>query len=197
MDDVVIPIRGAIMAPLFAEVVRALTREDLVALAQNPEPVQLAPTQKLRSVHHRMAALLADGKTNKEVAAICSYTEARVVQLKKDPAFQELVGYYHDQIITAQLNDSIRIQAKLVDAAEMALDQIIQRLEDDEEIKKMPVGELRQITTMGTDRTVAPPKATTSIVAPPQTITLNFGGKGIREVSERSMPVIDQPPSKE
>lgn len=193
MNNIHIPTRGAIAAPLFAEVVRALTAEDIMLLATSEEKVQLAPTQKLRAVHHKMAMLLSEGKGVAEVGAITGYTPQRITQLQNDPAFQDLIKYYSDQLITAHMEDAVRLQSKLVDVAEMALNEISERLEDDATRKAMPVGELRQLTTMGADRTVAPPKATTTVVNVPHKITLNIGGRGIREAGEKT---LDNPPQR-
>lgn len=192
-SDVNVPARGAVMAPLFVEVIRTLTAEDIVALANNPELVPQEPTQKLRAVHHRMAMLLSEGKSISEVAAITSYTTARIGQLQKDPGFQNLMGYYHDQLITAHMEDAIRLQGKLVDIAEMAADEIVERLDDAETIKKVPLGELRNLMTMGADRTVAPPKSTTTVINPPHKITLGFGGKGMKNktIDNDTQKVID------
>ena len=161
---------------LHMEVVRELTAEDLRALrtpaacASGPPPLQ-----KLRASHHQQAKLLAEGKKIVEVAAIVGVTPERIHQLQHDPAFIELVAYYQDQIMSAALDDARRVQGKLVDIAEMAVDELSERLEDEGARKAMPIGELRKIAEMGLDRTVAPPKATSSAPPPPTAITLNFG----------------------
>lgn len=174
-----VPSRGPVAAPLHLEVVRELIPDDLKALVNAPK-TDVPVLQRLRAIHHRQAMLVAEGKPNNEIAAIVGSTAQRIVQLKHDPTFMELVGYYQDQIITAQLEDSARLKDKLVDTAEMALDEIRDRLEDPNKRSVMPVGELRKIAEFGLDRTVAPPKSTTTITTQPQTITLDFGGRGFR-----------------
>src|SRR5882762_7972928 len=127
--DNVLPLRGALAAPLSIEVIRELTPEDLKDLLNAPR-TDVPVLQKLTARHHRQAALLAEGKSNNEVAAICGTTAQRVVQLKQDPAFKNLMSYYEDQIITLQLEDSARLRDKLIDMSEMAVDEIVERLED-------------------------------------------------------------------
>lgn len=185
----------AIAAPLNIEIVRALTSDDLKSLVGAPR-VDVPVLQKLRAIHHRQAVLIAEGKTNNEVAAIVGSTAQRIVQLKADPTFVELVGYYQDQIITAQIEDSARLRDKLVDLSEMAVDELRDRLEDDVKRKAMPVGEVRKIAEFGLDRTVAPPKSTTTSTAQPQVITLDFGGRGFRNEG-RNDKVIDITPEPE
>ena len=171
-----IPLRGAAVEPLFLEVVRDLTAADLADLINSPVTSGPPPLQKLRATHHRCAVLLAEGKDCAEVAAIVGMTPQRVRDLRdKDPAFRELLHYYSDQVISVQLEDSARIRDKLIDVAELAVDEIRDRLEDPEKMKKIPIGEIRQIAAMGLDRTVAPPKATTAQVLAPTQITLNIG----------------------
>lgn len=192
--------RGAIAAPLFLEVIRELVPADLIDLIN--APAQAVPVlQRIRAIHHRQAVLLAEGRTINEVAAIVGTTPARLQQLTKDPAFSELMGYYKDQIITAMLEDAARIKDKLVDAGEMAVDEMIVRLESDQLRSAMPIGEVRKIAEMALDRTVAPPKATSVAPPLPTAITLNFGTspgpiplspEGGPVVDQKSLPVIDQ-----
>lgn len=192
-DVVVVPLRGVLADPLHFEVIRQLVPDDLKDLIN--APVTSVPVlQKLRAIHHRQAVLVAEGRTNNEVAAIVGSTPQRISQLKNDPAFQNLVSYYQDQIITAQLEDGARLKDKLVDLSEMAVDEMRERMEDDSKRQAMPVGEVRKIAEFGLDRTVLPPKSTTSITTQPQTITLDFGGKGFREVEKKPMPMIDITP---
>lgn len=169
-----IPSRGALAEPLLMEVTRELSSGDILRLADAPK-VNVPVLQKLRAVHHRQAQLLAQGKKPTEVAVIVGCTVQRLIQLQNDPTFAELISYYHDQLMVGMLEDATRIQGKLVDAGEQAVDEILDRMEDPAKMAKIPIGELRQIAELGLDRTVAPPKT-----APPQTnvpahVTINFG----------------------
>lgn len=170
----IMPLRGRVGQPLLMEVTRELTQEDLLRLADSPK-VTVPVLQKLRAVHHRQAQLLASGKKVTEVAAIVGCTVQRLVQLQVDPTFTELVKYYQDQTMVAHLEDTARIQAKLIDAGELAIDEIGARLEDPEKRAKMRTGDLRQIAEMAMDRTVAPIKAAPQSTIAPAAVTISFG----------------------
>lgn len=166
--------RGPIAAPLLLEVTRDLTSSDLDRLGEAPK-VSVPIVQKLRAIHHRQAQLLAGGRTPTEVAAIVGCTVQRLVQLQVDPAFTQLVAYYQDQIMVQMLEDSARLKDKLVDLGEMAVDELRERMEDDERRRKMFVGEVRKIAEFAMDRTVAPPKTAVPPTTAPATVTINFG----------------------
>ena len=169
------------------EVARELTAEDLLRLADAPK-VAVPILQKLRATHHRQAQLLAKGHSVNEVAAIVGCTPQRLVQLQIDPAFKELISYYHDQIMTLMLEDSARLKDKLVDVGEMAVDELKDRLEDADTRAKMPIGEIRKIAEFAMDRTVAPPKSAPPSTAPPVSVTMNFG----TPIKDRPQVIVDE-----
>jgi hypothetical protein len=156
------------------EVERELTREDLTRLGDAPK-VSVPILQKLRATHHRQAQLLAKGHSPTEVAAIVGCTVQRLVQLQVDPTFTELVSYYQDQIMSAMIQDSARLADKLVDVGEMAVDELRDRLEDDDKRRAMQTGNILKIAEFAMDRTVAPPKTSVNSQAAPAAITINFG----------------------
>lgn len=171
-----IPRHGAV-STLSLEIIRELSTEDLVELADKP-PTSVGMVQALKESHHRQAQLIARGiYTDVTVARFCGVTPQRIYQLKKDPAFAVLVEHYRSQATEASIEASERVQSKLVVAGEAALDEINSRLEDEEKLKELPVGELRKIVEMAADRTVAPPKNSVPITNIPANITLNFGSE--------------------
>lgn len=172
----IIPSRGAVVEPLLLEVTRELTPDDLARLVNAPK-VGVPILQKLRATHHRQASLLAEGKAVHEVAIIVGCTPQRITQLLQDPTFIELLTYYKDQISAGMITDAARLKDKIVDLGEMAVDEMVERLEDDQRRKNMPIGEIRKIAEFAMDRTVAPPVATNNTPAVPTTITFNFGTK--------------------
>lgn len=174
MKPDLIPSRGAIAEPMFLEVKRELTPDDLLRLGDAPK-VGVPVLQKLRSIHHRQAQLLAQGKKPTEVAAIVGCTVQRLVQLQNDPTFMELVTYYGDQMMVSALEDGARLRDKLVDVGEMAVDELRERLEDEARRKTMRTGDVRQIAEFAMDRTVAPPKAAPAQGTTPSAVTINFG----------------------
>jgi hypothetical protein len=133
------------------EVVRELVPEDLAAL-QVERGVQKAPALKLQRLserHRNLARLLAAGKTDYEVAIITGYTPGRVSILKSDPAMQNLIKHYREEvdIIYTTVNE------KLAHVAGTALEVLQDRLEDEEAAAEMTVGQLIEITKLGADRT--------------------------------------------
>ena len=184
-----IPSRGAIAEPLLLEVTRELTANDLQRLGEAPK-ASVPILQKLRATHHRQAQLLAEGKTPTQVAAIVGCTVQRLVQLQVDPAFRELVSYYQDQVMVSHLEDSARLRDKIVDAGEMAIDELRSRLEDPGKVKSMRTGDLRQIAEFAMDRTVAPPKAAPSATQAPASVTINFG-TALRDVAVEPPKTIE------
>jgi hypothetical protein len=169
-----IPSRGAIGEPLLMEVERELTQQDLLRLGEAPK-VSVPILKQLRATHHRQAQLLAAGHSVGEVAVIVGCTTQRLVQLQVDPTFVELVAFYKDQVLSAMIEDTARLKDKIVDVGEMAVDELRDRLENDERRSKMPVGEVRKIAEFAMDRTVAPPKAAPAQTAAPTSVTINFG----------------------
>jgi len=195
-----IPPRGPTMAPLVLEIVRDLCPMDLEQLVMKnadgqDHRVGPPPLQKIRAIHHRQALLIAQGKTIKDAAVIVGSTPQRITQLLNDPAFKDLVQYYQDQILTREFEDTVRIHHKTNDLGEMAIDELRERLEDDERRKTIPTQEIRKIAFDALDRTSLPPKSTTNTQLTPTTITLNFGGRGIDKKDEQK--IIDVTPDEE
>lgn len=186
-----LPSRGALAEPLLLDVVRELTPDDLARANEAPKS-GVPILQRLRATHHRQAELLAQGRTNLEVAAIVGCTPQRLTQLLADPAFAELVAYYRDQIMVLALSDGARLRDKLVDVGEMAVDELRDRMEDDGKRAAMPIGEVRKIAEFAMDRTVAPPRAAPNAVTPPASVTINFGTPvGRPAPGEAAGPEID------
>jgi hypothetical protein len=76
--------------------VRPLTRDDLGVLVEK-RPVQ-GVVKTFRDSHHRVARLVAAGLRPDEVALRSGYTNTRILTLKGDPAFQELVAQYRERV---------------------------------------------------------------------------------------------------
>lgn len=174
-----IPIsQGKIALPLSLSVERELTAEDLFRLATEPVERSSPPSlQKLKTIHHIAARLLATGKSCSEVAMVVNRTPQRIRDLQSDPAFAELVEYYSNQLADSVMDDAARLQSKLIIAGEMAVDEIVDRLGDDAQLAQIGIGELRQLAATTLDRTVAPPKQAQTAIQPPQQITFNIGGQ--------------------
>ena len=176
-----LPARGRSGLVLTMTTVRRLTPQDFIDAQLRPGTKMAAPIiQKLRTIHHRTAILVAEGRPDEEVALLVGYTAQRVRDLKVDPAFSELVVGYKSQITELLVADSVRSQAKLVNIFELATDEIQERLEDPKTRKELPIGELRQVAAFAGDRSVAPPKAAPPNTPLPVHVTFNVGTRDIR-----------------
>lgn len=142
--------------PFFAHFARDLQEEDLIlgeALPKRP-PEGAVKLKKIRSSHHEAARLVGLGKEPSEIALITGYTPARVWQLKADPAFQELVTYYRGQVDELYVDVHRRLSGFTNDAMEVLHERL---LEDPEKIK---TSDLKDLLTLGLDRTGFGPKST-------------------------------------
>lgn len=191
-----LPSRGRPGAVLLMTVERALTSADIerLRMGQDLPKVSQPMLKKLRSSHHEAARLLTQGHSVSEVALITGYTAQRVTDLHtKDPAFMNLVQWYKNQMDDIAIDAANRMQKKLVDIAELAADEIQDRLEDDDKREKMPISELRQLMGDTLDRSIAPHKTAQVIQQPPVRITFNMGNRDIRpkEGEVKQGPLID------
>jgi hypothetical protein len=79
----------------------------------------------MRARHHKLARLLADGRSNTEAAYAVGFAPSSVHSLASDPAFKELVEYYKVQVVEQYLD----VHAKMADIASTAADVLAERLE--------------------------------------------------------------------
>lgn len=81
--------------------VRSMTEADLELLQTRTPPFN--ELKSLRDRHHRMAWMIALGKSNLEVAAECRCSPQRVATLKQSPAFADLITKYRAEIEAARI----------------------------------------------------------------------------------------------
>lgn len=137
--------------------------------------------QRLRASHHTAARLVAEGRNAIEVAQIVNRTPQNIRDLaRNDPAFRDLVSYYHAQLEEIGMESSKRIQAKLRLLGEAAVDELLERFDDDGKRAAMSTDAINRVAQMGLDRTDAPPKTAQPIVATPTRITFNIGTRNIK-----------------
>lgn len=176
-----LPARGKAKGlPLIFEIVRELTAEDIYSLSilSNEERTAPAPPlQKITATHHRIARLMAEGRSDVDIAAIVGRTPQHIRNLKVDPSLRDLVHIYENQITAADLEDGARIRHELVEVSELAVLEIRDRLENSP--KGIATSELRQLAQLGLDRTVAPPKSAAPIQQAPVNVTFNIAGRGL------------------
>lgn len=106
--------------PLIVAVSRALTEADLPAIS-NPPPVAagvISGPQNLRHSHHRLAQLIAEGKTGAEVHLVTGYSQSYLSTLQTCPAFAELVEHYSAQRGSIFVDAQERLRVLGLDATE-------------------------------------------------------------------------------
>lgn len=102
------------------QVVRALTEADLDAL-QSPDSLGSEPPGllALRSTHHQLAQLIATGTEMVEVSLITGYSLSYISNLKRSPAFEELVQHYTDERAQVFVEAQARLKAMGITAIEI------------------------------------------------------------------------------
>lgn len=127
--------------------VRPLTREDMLVL-QKPRPVQNRP-KALRETHHRLARMVAAGLRVEEILNLTGYSYNRLLQLKQDPAFQELVTQYRGKVDEAWVRSQDEVQETAAELIRRGLRQVEAHYDEaDESGELIP---LRTLVTVSAD----------------------------------------------
>lgn len=158
----ILKVHGRVEADLDPEFVRELDAADIEKLSIErgvQKPKQLSSLSRLSERHRTLARLLAVGKSATEVAAITGYTESRIAILKSDPAMQNLIRHYSEEvdIVFTQTNE------KLAQVASTALDVLQDRLEDDAQVAEMSVAQLLEVVKTAADRSGNGPSTTQQV----------------------------------
>lgn len=120
--------RGKSAQALGAAVSRELTLVDIEQVGTAQVGVDTTPAlQKLRSSHHRLAQLLAQGYKEVEASRITGYSQSRISILKNDPAFKELLSHYAKEV-QDQFSDTVE---KMKHVTDDALDVLHERILDE------------------------------------------------------------------
>lgn len=130
--------------------VRELDEVD-IALLQEERGTSAPPLKRLSERHHALARCLASGMGDSDAAITCGYVLSRVSILKADPAFQELLAFYRQDVNSKYLDMHGVLAGLSLDAAM----ELRERLEADSQVdeKTMSVGQLIELTKLGADRT--------------------------------------------
>jgi len=142
--------------PFFAAFARDLVEEDLILGEALPKraPEGAVKLKQIRGSHHEAARLVGLGKTNSEIALITGYTPARISQLRQDPAFQELVAHYGGQVEELYYDTHRRFAGFTNDAMEVLHERLLEAPD------KIKTSDLKDLLTLGLDRTGFGPKST-------------------------------------
>lgn len=195
-----LPKRGRPGIPIFMQVERDLTPEDLRLLEigvdddGNPLPKKAPPMlQRLKASHHTAARLLAAGLSVKEVATKVGRTPQRIGDMQRtDPAFQDLIAYYESMIEETDLEEIREMQGMFRGIGLDALDEVRERLDDPKRRAEIPMSELRMLATAAADRTDAPVKVAQPVQTTPQKITIRLGPRDIEPKEPNNLKLIDQ-----
>lgn len=154
--DGVFRVNGQASQPLTAVQVRALDSADIALMAEGRE-TKPPPLKRLSERHHALARCLASGMEDGDAAITCGYVASRVSILKADPAFQELLVFYRQDVNSKYLDMHGVLAGLSLDAAT----ELRERLEADmqAEEKTMSTGQLIELTKLGADRTGFGPQA--------------------------------------
>lgn len=141
---------GRASKPMSAVQVRTLDSVDM-ALLQKEKGSTAPPLKRLSERHHALARCLASGMADRDAAITCGYVVSRVSILKADPAFQELLAFYQQDVNNKYLDMHGVLAGLSLDAAM----ELRERLEADisSDDKTISVGQLMELTKLGADRT--------------------------------------------
>lgn len=148
-----IPAPRSARAPLSIVYVRDLSGEDLMHLQAEVGEASgtdgtLAPRQtlaKIRTRHHNLAKLVADGLKDAQVAVLTSYTPGYIASLRSDPMFRELVAYYAAGAEAKYLD----MHSRRAEVGTMAVERLRERLDDDELARTIATKTLVEIAEFG------------------------------------------------
>ena len=161
------PGTGRRPAPLFYNVTRHLNEADIAEL-WHPQRENTGPRLKtLRYNHHLLAKAVANGKSLLECSKVCGLSMPRISDLKNDPAFQELVSFYAEEMNEVYVD----VHQRMAALGTSVLEELTERFEADPD--KFTKRELLEMFTTMADRSIATAKGGP---APQQAITTGPNG---------------------
>lgn len=163
------PGRGRRPAPLAFHMTRPLTEAD-VAKMWDAGTQQFSRLKALRYSHHLLAKAVASGKSLMECSRITGHTVARISDIKNDPAFQDLVAYYADELHQVYVD----VHQRMAALGTSVLEELQERFENEPE--KFSKRELMDLFTTMADRSIASAKGGPN---PAQGLALVGGGNGL------------------
>lgn len=132
--------------------VRPLTREDLGVLRDKRAG---APRVKqLRETHRRLAMLVAAGFTTAQIVETTGYSTTRILQLKGDPSFTQLVAEFRpraEEIQRQKIDEYYTLLFQNGIKAERMISEHLDRA-DEEDGDLIPIGRLLAISRDTADR---------------------------------------------
>lgn len=130
--------------------VRELDATD-VALLSEERGIKPPPLKRLSERHHALARCLASGMEDGDAAITCGYVTSRVSILRADPAFQELLAFYRQDVNSKYLDMHGVLAGLSLDAAMELRERLEAEMQSDD--KTISFGQLSELVKLGADRT--------------------------------------------
>lgn len=146
------PGRGRRPAPIFYGEPRPLTETDIAAMWDGGGAKTAPKLKTLRYNHHMLAKAVASGKTLLECSQLTGLTGPRISDLKNDPAFQELVSFYSEELHEVYVD----VHQRMAALGTSVLEELQDRFDSDPD--KFTKRELMDLFTTMADRSIASAK---------------------------------------
>lgn len=163
------PGKGRRPAPITYGPPRHLSESDIASMWEHGGSKTGPRIKTLRYNHHLLAKAVASGKSLLECSQLTGLTGARISDLKNDPAFQELVSFYAEELNEVYVD----VHSRMAALGTSVLEELQERFEADPE--KFTKRELMDLFTTMADRSIATAKGGPS----PQAANLSVGGNGL------------------
>jgi hypothetical protein len=170
MQVIVPPGRGRRPAPILYNVTRHLSETDIASLWEGRKDGATPKLQTLRYNHHLLAKAVASGKSLIECSNLTGLSGPRISDLKNDPAFQELVSYYAEELNEVYID----VHQRMAALGTSVLEELAERFESDPD--KFTKRELMDLFTTMADRSIATAKGGPT---PQQSVAVSPGGAGL------------------
>lgn len=180
------PGKGRRPAPIAYGVPRPLTELDIASMwEKQAEGAKGIPRIKnLRYNHHLLAKAVASGKSLLECSTLTGLTGSRISDLKNDPAFQELVSFYAEELHEVYVD----VHQRMAALGTSVLEELTERFEAEPE--KFTKRELLELFTTMADRSIPTAKGGPS---PQAGISIGGGGNGLALQINFVSPQVGEP----
>ncbi len=164
------PGKGRRPAPIHYGSPRPLTESDIASMWDHLGSGQkgVPRLKALRYNHHLLAKAVASGKSLLECSRLCGLSVPRISDLKNDPAFQELVSFYAEELNEVYVD----VHQRMAALGTSVLEELAERFEADPD--KFTKRELMELFTTMADRSIPTAKG-----GPSPQQALSVGGAGL------------------
>ena len=142
------PGKGRRPAPIFYNVTRHLNEADIADLWDHQRDNTGPKIKTLRYNHHVLAKAVAAGKSGIECGNLTGMAPTYISILKNDPAFQELVSFYADEMNELYVD----VHQRMATLGTSILEELTERFEADPD--KFTKRELLDMFTAMADRSI-------------------------------------------